>query len=135
MFDVIVTRDEARATALADRVASLGGRVTSLPVTRVDHEDLALVVAGYDAVVAASANAVPSVAAALHHADVPVFAVGAATAEAFAAHGLAAITPVRNDAIGVADAVLARAPKRVLWPRARDGRDDGIERLDRKSVV
>jgi uroporphyrinogen-III synthase len=136
-FEVVATREAARVEALATRVATLGGHVTALPVTRIEHEPLHLgALDGYDAVIAASANAVPCVVKPLlASSEVPVFAVGAATAEAFAAHGITAITPARADAIGLAEAVLARAPRRVLWPRAHDGRDDGIDRLRAAGVI
>lgn len=129
-FEIVVTRELPRVAALATRVATLGGHVTALPVTRIEQDDLRLgALDVYDAVIAASANAVPCVVDALRARALPVFVIGAATAEAFAAHGIVATTPGRADATGVAEAVLARAPRRVLWPRAQDGRDDGIELL------
>jgi uroporphyrinogen-III synthase len=148
IFDVVVTRDASRCRELATQVAAHGARVVALPLTRTapptPDERAALVAAaggadGFDAVVVASANAAEALAAALRAAGARldrarVVAVG----EASAGPLRPAMTPrqpelpARADAIGVADHLLAAAPdrpRRVLWPRAADGREDGIERL------
>lgn len=140
-FRVVVTRDATRVAPLATRLAGQGGDVVAVAITRTEvappdaWADLVARVAridDYDAVVVASANAADALARALGEARVRIaraIAVGAATADALGRHGIAADVAARPDAIGVADEVLGRGARRVLWPRAEGGREEGIERL------
>jgi uroporphyrinogen-III synthase len=119
---VAITRDAARAAPLATRLAAHGIDVVAVPCTRIEPEPGFAVPAGadYDGVAVASVNAADAVAG---YAG-PVFAVGAATARAFPGAVIAG-----PDALGLADAILARRLGKILWPRAADGRTDGIEKL------
>jgi uroporphyrinogen-III synthase len=111
-----------------------------MPVTRWaparDPGELARAIAagGHAAIVVASAHAAEAVVAARGQAPLPeVWAIGAATAAALARAGIAAQVPAGvRDGGGLAEAlVAARAVggRRVLVPRAEDGRDEAIERL------
>jgi uroporphyrinogen-III synthase len=140
---VVVTRDGARAAALATRLADQDADVVTLPVTRTvaatPAEWAALLrfveEGGHDAIIVASVNAAESLIRALAEASpsgvgaMPVFAVGTATAETLAAAGILSELAPRADAIGVAEHAIARGARRVLWPRAEGGREEGIERL------
>jgi uroporphyrinogen-III synthase len=131
----VITREAAARYAAV--LAPLGLEVVALPVTRSeparDPGVLARAIAqgGYAAIVIASARA----AEALHLArgDLPlpeVWAVGPATARALAAAGIAAeVPPIARDGQALAEALVAQraiAGRRVLVPRAEDGRDEAI---------
>jgi uroporphyrinogen-III synthase len=141
-FRVVVTRDTARVAPLATRLASHGAEVVPLPVTRTEPPDVAdwsaLVehvrrIADYDAVVVASSNAAEALVRAVREAHVaigrPVVAVGPATGAALARRGLDVEIAARRDSEGVAEHVLARGARRVLWPRPESGREEGIQLL------
>lgn len=142
---VVVTRDAARAAPLATRLAAHGADVVALPVTQTaaadpfDWEQLVTKVRaakGYDAIVVASANAAEALARAARQAKVgkaafrkPIVAVGPATAQAIARHGFDVEIARRRDSEGVAEHVLKRGAKKVLWPRPAVGREEGIRLL------
>jgi uroporphyrinogen-III synthase len=119
-----------------------GADVVALPLTEAvapDPDDWAELLrfvgrGGYDVVVVASRNAADALVRARAEVGAtlpPVVAVGATTAAALAGHGIDAATPARGDALGVAEHLLAGTPRprRVLWPRAEGGRDEGTARL------
>ena len=141
-FEVVVTRDEARARPLATRLAVHGGRVVALPLTRIapaTAEEWATMVAHgraadrFDWIVVPSTNAAEALARAVAEGGGRiagrVVAVGPATRDALAGHGIAAETAARADAVGAAEHVIAAAARRVWWPHAEAGREEGIERL------
>lgn len=140
MAFAIVTRDSAGATPYAAALAPLGLDVVAMPVTRTAPPDdpgalvRALERAGYAAIVVASQRAAEALLLARGHSELPeVWAVGPATAARLAQGHVAAIVPdgVRDGAT-LARALVAEralAGKRVLVPRAEDGRDDAIEIL------
>nr|HEX4315959.1 uroporphyrinogen-III synthase [Kofleriaceae bacterium] len=137
MPHAVLTRDPADAQGYAAALAPLGLDVVALPVTRIapaaDPDALRRAVAagGYAAIVIASPRAAHELARARDAAgaELPeVWAVGAATKRALAIAHIAATHPD-----GVASgAELARrvvaaahvAGKRVLVPRAEDGRPE-----------
>ena len=136
----VITREAGAAARYAGALASLGLEIVALPVTRSepardpDVHRRALATGGYAAIVVASARA----AEALHAARgasalAEVWAVGPATARALRDAGIAAEVPATaRDGVALAEALIARralAGRRVLVPRAEDGRDDAIERL------
>ena len=133
-----ITREDAARYAAV--LAPLGLEVVALPVTRSeparDPAVLARAIAqgGYAAVVVASARAAEALHAARGaHALPEVWAVGPATARALAAAGIPAeVPPIARDGRALAEAMVAGralAGRRVLVPRAEDGRDDAIEIL------
>jgi uroporphyrinogen-III synthase len=147
-FEVVVTRDEERARPLATRLAAHGLRVVALPLTRTapaTPEEWATMVAlgraavRFDWVVAPSANAAEALVRAVADGQGRlagrVLAVGPATRAALAAHGIAAVTPARADAIGAAEHLIAEGATAVWWPHAEAGRDEGIELLRARGVA
>ena len=134
----VVTRDVEAAAPYAAALAALGLDVVAMPVTRTAPPDdpgalvRALERAGYAAIVVASQRAAEALLLARGHAVLPeVWAVGPATARRLAQGHIAAIVPdgVRDGAT-LAGALVAQrelAGKRVLLPRAEDGRDEAAE--------
>jgi uroporphyrinogen-III synthase len=135
----VITRDPVDAEAYATALAPLGLIGVAMPVTRThpptDRGALARAFADgrYDAIVVASPRAAHALAAAAGDArQLPeVWAVGAATARALAIEDIAAIVPDGVvDGAGLARALAPKvAGKRVLVPRAEDGRDEPVEIL------
>lgn len=137
---IVVSRPEGQAQPLASRLRELGAEITVLPlvaiVPRDDDPQVATALAGldrYDAIVLTSANAAEIFTERLadtaqripEHAL--VVAVGQATADALARAGITVhmIPPVATGA-AVAAALAQRgvAGRRILLPRARDGRPE-----------
>lgn len=95
---------------------------------------------GYQGIVCASARAAGAIIRSKGHAPVPeVWAVGPATARVLADAGLSPIVPeTARDAVTLARALLTQrdlAGKRVLVPRAEDGREEGIALLREAGVI
>ena len=142
----VVTRDAEAAAPYAEALAALGLDVVAMPVTRTapPEDPGALVRAlerdGYAAIVIASARAAEALLLARGHAPLPeVWAVGPATARRLAQGHVTALVPddVRDGAT-LARALVAQrelAGKRVLMPRAEDGRDEAIEILRAAEVA
>ena len=146
---VVVTRARAQASDLSDRLRSLGAAVVELPAIRIAPlgldpvADAALAAIGdYELVVLTSVNGVDALFARLaeHGRDArslsaraTVVAIGPATAERLAAHGVRAdIVPERFVAEGILDALADRPLDgvRALVARARGSRHlliDGLE--------
>jgi uroporphyrinogen-III synthase len=135
-------------------LASRGIDVVALPLTKVAppppaqwQELVALVGSGHDAVAIASANAAEALVRAATEAAAArglgevswllphVVSVGTVTVGVLARHGIASIAAARADATGLADELIARGARRVLWPRAEDGRDEGLVRLAAAGVA
>ncbi len=136
----VLTRDPADAQPYAAQLAALGLTVLAMPVTQTiapaDPDALARALRDgeYDAIVVASARAAHELARAAGAARLPeVWAVGPATKRALDRARLAAHLPpdVRDGAELAARLVASRdlVGKRVLVPRAEDGRTEGIEIL------
>jgi uroporphyrinogen-III synthase len=136
MRAAVVTRDSDLARAYAVALAPFDLFVIPTPVTCVataePADQLALVAAcartDLDAVLVASARAVAPLIAAGGPGRAHVVAVGAATAAALAGLGVDAEVAA-GTAVAAADRLIARGVRRVLVPRAADGRDDALERL------
>ena len=154
---VIVTRARAQASGLATRLQELGARVVEMPTIRIaepadggaglDRAAAGLAGGEYGWLVVTSANAVDALLGRLPDtrrlAGVSVAAVGPATAEALARYRVVAdLVPERQQAAGLLDvfpAPPASAPgpgasgggaaRRVLFPRAAEGRDVLVDGL------
>jgi len=149
MAFAVLTRDPSDAQAYAAVLEPLGLEVVAMPVTRTapaaDPEVLtrALDRASYDAIVVASARAAQELARAVSALaasvrttlpELPdVWAVGPATKRALKSAKLPAhVPPGVRDGAELARALVARgdvAGKRVLVPRAEEGRLDAVEIL------
>jgi uroporphyrinogen-III synthase len=140
MSFAVVTRDPEATAPYAAALAALGLETIAMPVTRSEppHDPhalrRALEAGGYIAILVASPRAASALVDARTHALLPeVWAVGAATARPLEAAHVAAIVPQQaRDGATLARALLAArdlAGKRVLVPRAEDGRDDALEIL------
>jgi uroporphyrinogen III methyltransferase / synthase len=148
MSHVVATREAARAAPFLDALAPLGLRGLALPVTTtVDVEPAALDAAlaalrPGDRVGLASARASALVAASLRRAALPIhgdqlWAVGDATAAPLRQVGYPVRVATTSSASGLAAALLAAdgdARRRVLLPRAEDGRDEAAAALRRAGV-
>jgi uroporphyrinogen-III synthase len=145
MAHAVITRDLDGALAYAEALSPLGLEVVAMPVTQtVPARDAAalaraLDAGGYAAIVIASARAAHALAASRGHAPLPeVWAVGPATARALAGAGIPAIQPASaHDGASLAQALLRERPvsgRRVLVPRAEDGRDELIAILTAAGV-
>jgi len=108
---VLLTRPEASADATAARIAALGLTPVVAPFLRIEPRPLARL-SSADAVLVTSGNALPALPAALH--DLPLLAVGAATAERAREAGFRDVRSADGDA-----AALAVLAARVLLPGAR----------------
>ncbi len=139
MTFAVLTRELDAGSVYADAFAGLGLTAVSMPVTHTEppRDQGALARAlehgGYAAVVVASARAAGALARAMEGGarQLPeVWAVGPATRRALAAAGIAANWPPDAlDGASLAQAMVTTrdlAGRRVLVPRAEDGRDDAI---------
>lgn len=141
MAFAVVTRDPVEAQAYAAALAPIGLEVVAMPVTKThpprDPAALgrALAAGGYAAIVVASpraAHMLARAAAELAVALPEVWAVGAATKRALDIEQVTAFVPDVVDGAGLARELIAQralAGKRVLVPRAEDGREEPSELL------
>lgn len=147
MARVVLTRDEAGCARYAQALAPI--EVVALPLTRTEDAgepgalERAFAMGGYGAIAVASPRAAEALLRALDRTASPqgsasrsppgplgvpeLFAVGPATARVLADAGQPVVMPdgVR-DAASLATAIARRGVRRVLVPRAEDGREDGI---------
>jgi uroporphyrinogen III methyltransferase/synthase len=147
---VLVTRARAQSAALADRLRDLGADVLELPATRIEPLDTTGLrrrltrIGDYEWLVVTSQNAVAALWEALRAngmdarglSGVQLAAIGPATADALAAHGLAVdVTPERFVAEGLLEALATRDDvhgAKVLYVAAEGARDvlpEGLARL------
>lgn len=142
----VITRDVEGGAAYADALGALGLETVTMPVTQTapPKDPNALVRAmergGYQAIVCASARAAGAVIRARGHTPVPeIWVVGAATARVLAEAHLSPILPeTARDSATLAQALLSQRDltgKRVLVPRAEDGREEGIAMLRAAGVI
>ncbi len=138
---IVVTRARARVSELAGRLAALGAEVIETPAIRIEPLDAAPLrralasAGGYRWALFTSGSAVEIVWAELREmgldaralAGVKLAAVGPASAQALARHGLVAdLIPDRYVAEGLVEALRAAgdlAGARVLYPKAAGARD------------
>jgi uroporphyrinogen-III synthase len=139
MPSAVLTRELDAHSAYVAAFAAIGLDVVAMPVTRTepprDSSALgrALERGGHAAIVVASARAANALARALETGPrtvAEVWAVGPATQRVLAAAGIQAkLPPSAHDGASLATAMLAArdlAGRRILIPRAEDGRDDAI---------
>ena len=98
---VLITRPRAEAAVLAADLAARGHEVTIEPLLTIEPlPGVVAALAGAQAIVLTSANAVPALPAT--GVRLPVFAVGAATARAARAHGCEEVHAAAGDAQSLA---------------------------------
>ncbi len=139
MAFAVVTRDLASAAAYAAALAPLGLETVAMPVTKTaaaaDREALPRALdLDYAAIVVASPRAAQELARAAAGRELPeVWAVGPATRRALGIAKIAAHHPDgANDGAELARRLVAAralAGRRVLVPRAEEGRTDAVEIL------
>jgi len=126
---VWVTRTQPEADATAARLEALGHDPVVLPVLEARPiAGVQLDLTGVDALAFSSRNGVVAFAALTPRRDLPVFAVGDATAQAARAVGFGWVSSAGGD-LGDLSALLARErPGRVLHPGALEpaGEIDGV---------
>jgi uroporphyrinogen-III synthase len=143
----VITRDVDGGSPYAAILAeALGLEAVMMPLTQTSPPDdpnelvRAMERGGYQAIICASRHAAGAIIRAKGHTPVPeVWAVGPATARVLADAHLSPILPetARDGASLVRALLLQRdlAGKRVLVPRAEDGRDEGIAMLREAGVI
>lgn len=141
MKPAVLTRDVDGTRRYAPALAALGLIAIPTPVTAsapASAEDRALLTAAcrgatFDWVLVASVRAVAPLVDAGGPGAAKIMAVGAATADALAAHGISAEMS-GGTAAAAARALVDRGARRVLVPRAADGRDDALDVLDAAGI-
>jgi uroporphyrinogen-III synthase len=101
---VLITRPIVEARALAPLVEARGHEVVIEPLLTIEPLPVALELGGVQAIALTSANAAPALGAA---AQLPVFAVGAASAAAARAAGCVRIESADGDAASLARRIVA----------------------------
>ena len=146
MAYAVITREVGGGSAYAGALEPLGLEAVMMPVTQTappaDPDALvrAMERGGYQAIVCASARAAGAIIRAKGHTPVPeVWVVGPATERVLRDAHLSPILPeTARDGASLARALVSQrelAGKRVLVPRAEDGRDDAIEILRAAGVL
>jgi uroporphyrinogen-III synthase len=141
----VFTREIDASTAYSTVLAPLGLEIVPMPLTRTeaprDPHALAraLEAGGHAAIFVASARAAAALIAARGHAALPeVWAVGPATLRALTAGGITAMHPdSAHDGASLAHALIAKrelSGRRVLFPRAEDGREEAMSILRAATV-
>lgn len=151
---ILLTRSADRAEDITNALRDLGADPLVAPLTQIaslsgaEHDSLSealLRADDWDWLLLTSANAVHACCRALDQAGLDVrslagvklAAVGNATSQALASHGLRAdLIGRRGDGQGLAETLLAEAgAARVLFPRAARGRDEAVEVLRRAGAT
>jgi len=146
MAFVVITRDVDGGSPYAAALEALGLEAVMMPLTQTappsDPDALvrAMERGGYQAIVCASRHAAGAIIRAKGHTPIPeVWVVGPATERVLAEAHLSPILPeTARDGASLARALVTQrdlAGKRVLVPRAEDGRDDGIAILRAAGVI
>jgi uroporphyrinogen-III synthase len=117
---VWVTRAEPGAAATAERLRARGHEPLVDPVLAVRETGAPIELEGVAALAFTSANGVRAFARSTLRRDLPVFAVGEATAEAARAAGFAAVEDAKGDVHALAALLTARRPGPVLHVGAAD---------------
>lgn len=125
---VILTRPEPESRALAAELARRGIDSVVAPLLTVHPTGAALGdAAGYAAAVVTSGNGADGLAAATPRRDLPVYAVGAATAERARRHGFAAVVAADGTGAALVDLMMTRLRPDdgpILWASGDDIRVD-----------
>jgi uroporphyrinogen-III synthase len=139
MAYAVLTRDAAGAKRYATALSPLGLECIAMPVTHTapapdpDALKRALLGPAFDAILIASPRAAAELVRARDESRIdlpPVWAVGEATQRALVAAQIAAIHPTGvRDGAELASRLAETRPRRVLAPRAEEGRDEPIALL------
>ena len=123
---VLIVRAAEDAPRTAARLAAAGHQAIVAPVLTIRALDFVLPAGDFDAVLATSAHAFQQVGRLSETTRLPLFVVGARTAEAAAAAGFAAARVVAGNAGELAPAILndMRPGARVLYLAGRDRKPD-----------
>lgn len=134
MATILLTRPQAQSEALAERLSALGWTCLIAPLLRYEPlpppPGFDALLSGAGALAFTSANGVRAFAAASARRDLPVHAVGDATAEAARDAGFAKIDSASGDAAALARRILAAQPRGpVLHVRGEEARGDLVAGL------
>ena len=105
---VLLTRPHADSEPLAAEMRARGDQVTIEPMLRIVPRGSLPPLDGVVAIVATSANGIRAFAAASDRRDLPVYAVGDATARAARESGFAAVDSAKGDAAALGALIAAR---------------------------
>jgi len=129
---VWITRSAPESTAA--RVAALGFAPISAPLLSFHPLAAAIEISPGEVLAFTSLNGVERAAALTARRDVPVFAVGDATAEGARAAGFSDVRSAAGDVDTLAALILAARPQRVLHPAAQETAGDLVGRLNAAGV-
>ncbi len=130
-----VTRTEPGARATAERLAAMGHAPVVAPLLRIEPLAPVLDLDGVAALTFTSPNGVEAFARLSPRRDLPVFAVGDATAAAAAAAGFAAARSAGGDVHDLTELIAgARPPGPVLHAGAREPAGDLVGALGRRGI-
>lgn len=106
---ILLTRPAQDSARLARRLEAAGHRVTSAPVMRIVHNEGPMLDLGpYQALLLTSANGARAIGRRSLRRDLPVLAVGGATAAAAQAEGFSTIASAGGDVYSLAELAKAR---------------------------
>lgn len=131
-----VTRTEPGALATAGRLAALGHAPVVAPLLRIEPLAPEIALDGVAALAFTSPNGVAAFARLNPRRDLPVFAVGDATAEAATAAGFAAVRSAGGDVHDLTELIATARPSGpVLHAGAREPAGDLVGALDERGVA
>jgi uroporphyrinogen-III synthase len=126
---VWITRAEPGASATAERVRSLGLTPIVAPLLSFHPIEATLGIRADEALAFTSINGVARAAGLIERRDMPVFAVGDATAAAARAAGFSDVASASGDVQALADLIVRAAPIAVLHPCALETAGDLVGAL------
>jgi uroporphyrinogen-III synthase len=129
---IIITRAAEDAKQTAVDVATLGFAVMSDPMLTIQPIECSQVISRHAAIIVTSRNALPWLEQQHCFYDVPLFIVGAQTAERFKAAGftnIAAVVPQSADLPDVIQGAMSPSAGRVLHVTSEDAHTDFYEAL------
>lgn len=132
---VWITRARPGALATADRVAALGFTPLVDPLLTVEALDVAIDLSHVETLAFTSANGVEAFARLSDARDLPVFAVGRATAKAAEAAGFASVASADGDVEELGRLIARSASGQVLWAGARAPAGDLVGLLRGRGVM
>lgn len=134
MRSVLVTRAEPGATRTTQRLAALGYRAVNAATARIAFLDATLDLASDEMIALTSPNGAEAAARLTALRSMPVFAVGAATADAARAQGFTDVLSADGDGLALAKLIAARTNGPVLHVHGRDIRFDLVSALTLSGV-
>ena len=132
---VWITRARPGALATADRVAALGFTPVVDPLLTVEALDVEIDLSHVETLAFTSANGVEAFARLSDARDLPVFAVGRATAKAAEAAGFASVGSADGDVEDLGRLIASSASGLVLWAGAKEPAGDLVGLLRRHGVM